>query len=130
MRCPEFANIDGLLDQLKARWLSAIDMGAQHPLGEYKQIFRIAFVPTLSGMQFLLATIQDARYAQAAQGIYFAPEARDELKTRIAQLIENIEARDFVAPSREESDPALDRGAGFEHHLYAISSEERKHSAR
>ena len=127
MRCPDFANIDELLDQLQARWLFAIDMGAADSRGVYKPLFRIAFVATISGMQFLIATLQ---HTHAAHGVYFAPEARNELKAQIALLIETFEAQDSVARARERSDPRVGSTESVVHHLYPIVSEERRHSAR
>jgi hypothetical protein len=128
MGCPDFANIDQLLDQLQARWLFAIELGTPTDRGNYHALFRIAFGPTAIGMQFSIATI---RHGMVGRAMYFNPSARLQLKQQIAVLIEDFEEPDpAVVRLRERLGNRETNALTPTHHLYPVVSQGRGHSAR
>lgn len=120
------ASIDELLDQLQAHWLSAVEFG--RPGGNADgALFRICYGPTVGGMQFSLAKLQQGA---AGHAMYFVPEARDELKQQIAILMDAFEQPDAVdVPPRERAGGRGGKAPGSVHRLYPVSDEWR-HSAR
>ena len=128
MGCPDFANIDQLLDQLQARWLFAIELGTPSDRGDYHALFRIAFGPTAGGMQFSIATVRNGMVGRA---VYFVPRARAQLKQQIAALIEEFEEPDpAVVRLRERLGKRVTNALTPTHYLYPVASQGRGHSAR
>ena len=128
MRCRDFANIDALLDQLQAGRLFAVELRSATDRGRYHALFRVAFRATVGGTHFSLATLRHGMVGRAA---YFVPEAREELKQEIAALIAKFEEPDpAVVRLRERLSARMNSALTPVHHLYAVASGGRRHSAR